>query len=260
MIHRAFLLGLCLYAVRVWALPDHIAVPATNPWTQQVVTFSLDRYNLRATNYQVRIYSDATTFTVVPSGQLPEVVTYRGRIPTDPDAMVVGSFDPGGNFVYVVTYGCREANSGSRDPYDSTNRIQWGGWGASVPTAQVPSVGYSYAYQTNMPSPIAWSTNNYPVNTTNYGGPPGFNSFHKVPAQRVRLIQDMSRECFLNSCSSNVNYAILMQESRVNEMDYIEARDFGICYQIVCVCIRPYTDAPFTSAGNGRLGDLRTYW
>ena len=136
----------------------------------------------------------------------------------------------------------------------------WGGWAASTPTANIPSVGYAYSYHTNMPQPIAWSVNNYPVATTNFGGPPGLNGFQRVPVQRVRLIQDMRRECFLNSCGSNVNYAIMMQESRVNEMDYIEARHFGICYQIACICIRPYTDAPFTSAGNGQLGDLRTYW
>ena len=111
-----------------------------------------------------------------------------------------------------------------------------------------------------MPLHLTWSTNNYPVNTTNYGGPARFNSLQKVPAQRVRLIQDMSRECFINSCGSNINNAILMQECRVNEMDYLEARDFGICYQIVCLCIRPYTDAPFTSTGNNRLADLRNYW
>jgi len=258
--HLVLLAALLGGANTTWALPDHLAVPATNLWTQQPVTFSLDRYSLRAANYQVRIYSDATNFAVIPASQLPEVTTYRGRIPADPGAMVVGAFDTGGNFVYVVTYGCREVNSGAMDPYDTTSRLIWGGWGTSVPTTNIPSVGYTYAYQSNQPATITWATNNYPVNTTNYGGPPSLNGFQKVPVQRVRLIQDMTRECFLNSCGSNINYAIMMQESRVNEMDYLEARDFGICYQLVCICIRPYTDAPFTSAGNNRLTDLRIYW
>ena len=242
------------------ALPDNLALTVTNTLTQQPVVFNLQRYNLRATNYQVRVYTDATNFTTIPGNELPEVMAYRGRIPTDPGAMVVGSFDPSGRFIYVVTYGCREVNTTKMDPYDTTNRVMWGGWGASVQTTNIPSAGYTYAYQTNMPLPITWSTNNYPALTTGYGGPPRLNNLQQVPAQRVRLIQDMSRECFVNKCGSNINYAIAMQESRVNEMDYIMARDFGICYQIVAICLRPYTDAPFTSSGNSRLGDLRTYW
>ena len=242
------------------ALPDQLTVAMTNTLTKQPVTVSLNRYNLRASNYQVRVYSDATNFTLLPAAEIPEVTTYRGRIASDPGALVVGAFDPAGHFIYLVTYGCREDNVGQMDPYDTTNRVQWGGWGASIATTNIPAVGtYTYAYQTNMPQPVAWSTNNYPVSTPSYGGPPRFNYFQRVPAQRVRMIQDMTRECFLSSCGSNVAYAILMQESRVNEMDYLQARDFGICYQVVCICIRPSTEAPFSS-GNTRLTELRNYW
>ena len=106
--------------------------------TEQPVTFNLQRYNLRGTNYQVRVYTDATNYTVIPNSQLPEVATYRGRIPTDPGAMVVGAFKPSGDFVYVVTYGCREVNTTAMDPYDTTNRVMWGGWGATVPTTNIP--------------------------------------------------------------------------------------------------------------------------
>ncbi len=254
-------LALLMAAVQsALALQDTMSLLVTNPLTQQPVVFTLQRYNLRATNFQVRVYSDATNYSLMPGGQLPEVSTYRGRIASDPGAMVVGSFDSNGRFVYVVSYGCREVNSTRMDPYDTTNRLMWGGWGASVQTTNIPSLGYLYEYKTIMPQRLTWSTNNYPASTPSFGGPPRLNYFQQVPAQRVRLIQDMSRECFINTCGSNINYAILMQESRVNEMDYIEARDYGICYQIVAICIRPYTDAPFTSAGNSRLGDLRSYW
>ena len=250
----------CLLTGAAWALPDQLSVTVTNPNTGTPRVFDLQRYNLRASNYHVRVYADATNYTLLPAAELPEVTTYRGRIAADPEAMVVGAFTPAGRFVYLVTYGCREVNKTQMDPYDTTNRVMWGGWGASVQTTNLPAVGtYTYAYQTNMPQPVAFATNLYPASTPSYGGPPRFNYLQRVPAQRVRMIQDMSRECFLSSCASNFAYAILMQESRVNEMDYIEARDFGICYQLVAVCIRPSTEAPFSS-GNTRLSELRSYW
>jgi autotransporter-associated beta strand protein len=255
------LVGLSL-APQASGLPDFLSVAATNTVTRAPVTFALERYNLRSSNYQVRIYSDATNYTLLPASQMPEVATYRGRIPSDPGAMVVGSFDPSGQFIYFVSYGSRHTGSGSMDPYDTTNRVQWGSWGASVATTNVPAVGtYSWSWRTNMPLPIAGSTNYFPADlASHFGGPAILNNLQRVPAQRVRMIQDMSRECFISSCGSNISYAVMMQESRVNEMDYIEARDFGICYQVVLVCIRPSTEAPFTSGGNGRLGDLRAYW
>jgi autotransporter-associated beta strand protein len=250
----------CLLAGTALALPDQLSVTVTNPNTGAPRVLDLQRYNLRASNYHVRIYSDATNYTVLPPAEIPEVTTYRGRIAADPEAMVVGAFTPAGRFVYLVTYGCREVNKTQMDPYDTTNRVMWGGWGTSVQTTNLPAVGtYTYAYQTNMPQPVAFATNLYPASTPSYGGPPRFNYLQRVPAQRVRMIQDMSRECFLSSCASNIAYAILMQESRMNEMDYLEARDFGICYQLVAVCIRPSTEAPFSS-GNTRLSELRSYW
>ena len=250
----------CLLASTAWALPDQLSVTVTNPNTGAPRVLDMQRYNLRASNYHVRVYSDATNYTLLPPAEIPEVTTYRGRIAADPEAMVVGAFTPAGRFVYLVTYGCREVNKTQMDPYDTTNRVMWGGWGASVQTTNLPAVGtYTYAYQTNMPQPVSFATNLYPASTPSYGGPPRFNYLQRVPAQRVRMIQDLSRECFLSSCASNIAYAILMQESRVNEMDYIEARDFGICYQLVAVCIRPSTEAPFSS-GNTRLSELRSYW
>ena len=256
------LLFTLLGSARLWALPDSLTLAVTNTWTKQLVTFNLQRYNLRATNYQVRVYTDATNYTLLPTNQIPEVTTYRGRIATDPGAYVVGSFGPDGKFYYNVSYGCRwQENTGEYDPYDTTNRLSWGGWGASVATANVPSLGYTYAYQTNMPQHITWSTSNYPTNpAVSYGGPPWMNTFQQVPAQRVRIIQEMDQSVFLGTCGGNNSHAILMQESRINEMDYIMARDFGVCYQVVGICLRPNTNAPFTASGNSRLPQLSSYW
>ena len=42
------------------ALPDHVDVTVNNPYTGKPVVLSLDRYNMRAADYQVRIYNKAT--------------------------------------------------------------------------------------------------------------------------------------------------------------------------------------------------------
>ncbi len=129
-------------AAQLWALPDNLALPVTNTWTKQLVTFNLTRYNLRGTNYQVRVYTDATNYTTLPGSQIPEVTTYRGRIAGDPGAYVCGAFGPDGTFYYNVSYGCRwQENTSEYDPYDGTNRLSWGGWGAKVATTNVPSLG-----------------------------------------------------------------------------------------------------------------------
>ncbi len=77
---RLLLFGSLLGAGRLWALPDNLSLTVTNTWTRQPVVFNLLRYNLRATNYQARVYTDATNFSTLPANQLPEVTTYRGRI------------------------------------------------------------------------------------------------------------------------------------------------------------------------------------
>ncbi len=136
----------CLAAVillggsRALALSDSLSLTVTNSWTKQPVVFNLQRYNLRATNYSVRIYTDATTYTLLPTNQIPEVTTYRGRIATDPGAMVIGTFGIDGKFYYQVHYGCRWQGSTSEyDPYDTTNRLSWGGMGAYVATTNIPA-------------------------------------------------------------------------------------------------------------------------
>ena len=251
---------LCLR--QTWALPDTLTLRATNTWSQQPVTFNLQRYNLRATNYSVRIYSDATNFTLLPTNQIPEVTTYRGRISGDPGAVVVGTFGADGKFYYHVSYGCRWQGSISEyDPYDTTNRLSWGGMGAFVATTNLPSLGYVYVYQTNMPQHINWSTNNYPANAAvSFGGPPYLNNLKQVPVQRARLVLDSDyARFFSNLAGSNVTTAILMQESRINDVDYEQARDLGLCYQIVCVCVRTNTQLPYTTT-TGDLAEENSFW
>ncbi len=138
------LLGLLLCSKSIWALPDNLTLTVNNTLTLQPVTFNLQRYNLRATNYQVRIYSNATNYTILPTNQIPEVTTYRGRISGDPASFVCGAFGPDGRFYFNVSYGCRwQASVANSDPYDTTNRLSWGGWDYSVTTTNIPSLGYT---------------------------------------------------------------------------------------------------------------------
>ncbi len=261
----ALAMALLLCCRLAWALTDSITLTVTNTWTKAPVVFNLQRYNLRATNYQVRIYSDATTYTLLPTNQIPEVATYRGRISGDSGAVVVGSFKADGSFYYNVSYGCRWQDSlANSDPYDGTNRLSWGGWGANTATTNVPTLGYVTNYSTlptNLPVHITWATNNYPTNATaSYGGPPNLNNLKQVPVQRVRVVLDSDyARLFTSLAGSQVTTAILMQESRINDVDYEQARDLGVCYQITCVCVRTNTQLPYTTT-TGDLGEENTFW
>jgi autotransporter-associated beta strand protein len=260
----ALLLITQLSAFDAFALSDNISLSVTNPWTKLPVTLNLQRYSLRATNYQVRIYSDVSTFTLLPANQIPEVTTYRGRIAGDPGAFVAGAFKPNGSFYYNVSYGCRWQDEVDRaDPYDGTNRLSWS---ATVATTNIPSLGYTYTYQTNMPVGITWSTNNYPAPAVpSFGGPPYLNNLQQVPLQRVRLLLD-SDLATLNASPANdgaggdINAMILMQESRINDLDYEQARDLGLCYSIAALCVRTNTQSPFNSSGFGKLSDMNSFW
>lgn len=227
--------------IQVFALPETVSLTATNPWTHQPAVFNLTRYNLRATNYSVRIYSDATNYTLLPTNQIPEVSTYRGRITGDPGAVVVGAFKANGDFYYNVSYGCRwQASAGNVDPYDGTNRLSWGGWGNTIPTPYLPQLGYVTNYAVapaNIPTHLNWSAANYPTNpAVSYGGPPNLNVQKFVPAQRVRMLLDSDFARFWsNAAGKNLTNAVLMQESRINDVDYEQARDLGVCYQITTV-------------------------
>ena len=272
MIRNKFvILRLCLAGLflllggRAWALPDSFPLTATNTWTKQPVVINLQRYNLRATNYQVRIFSDATTYTLLPTNQIPEVTTYRGRITGDPGAVVVGTFGVDGKFYYHVSYGCRWQGSTSEyDSYDTTNRLSWGGMGAYFQTTNLPSLGYVTNYAvapTNLPQHITWSASNYPTNpAVSYGGPPYLNVLKSVPVQRARIVLDSDYARLFNTfAGSNLTTAILIQEARINDVDYEQARDLGICYQIVCVCVRTNTQLPYTTT-TGDLSEENAFW
>jgi autotransporter-associated beta strand protein len=254
-----------LAATSALALNDNLTLIVTNSWTKLPVTFNLQRYNLRATNYSVRVYSDATTYTLLPTNQIPEVTTYRGRITGDPGAVVIGAFKANGDFYYNVSYGCRwQASVANSDPYDTTNRLSWGGWGTTVATTNIPGMGYVTNYAvvpTNIPVHITWGTNNYPTNpAVSHGGPPYLNVLKQVPVQRVRMVLDSDfYRFFSNLAGNNLTNAVLMQESRINDLDYEQARDLGVCYQIVCVCIRTNTQAPYTTT-TGDLGEENSFW
>ncbi len=56
----------CLLAGTAWALPDQLSVTVTNPNTGAPRVLDMQRYNLRASNYHVRVYSDATNYTLLP--------------------------------------------------------------------------------------------------------------------------------------------------------------------------------------------------
>ena len=263
---RVWLAGFYLLLVgSVYALPDALTLTVTNAWTLQPVTFNLQRYNLRATNYQVRIYSDATTYTLLPTNQIPEVTTYRGRIAGDPGAVVVGTFGVDGKLYYQVSYGCRYQNSSTEyDPYDTTNRLSWGLRGAYFQTMNLPSLGYVTNYAvapTNLPQHITWSASNYPTNPAmSYGGPPYLNVLKQVPVQRARLVLDSDYARLFNTfAGSNLATAILIQEARINDVDYEQARDLGICYQIMCVCVRTNTQLPYTTT-TGDLTEEKNFW
>jgi autotransporter-associated beta strand protein len=257
--------GLLFCAAQAQALNDNLTLTVTNTWTKQPVTFNLQRYNLRGTNYQVRVYSDATTYTLLPTNQIPEVTTYRGRITGDPGAVVIGAFKSNGDFYYSVSYGCRwQASTSEYDPYDTTNRLSWGAWSTTVATPNVPSLGYVTNYPvaaTNLPQHITWSTNNYPAAAAvSYGGPPYLNNLKQVPTQRVRLVLDSDLyRLFSQKAGSNIVDAILIQESRVNDVDYEQARDLGVCYQIACVCVRTNTQLPYTTT-TGNLSEENSFW
>jgi len=253
---------------QVWALSDTLSITATNTWTHQTVVFNLQRYNLRGTNYQVRIYSDATTYTLLPTNQIPDVTTYRGRITGDSGAMVFGAFGMDGTFNYSISYGCRwQISTNEYDSYDTTNRLSWDtGTGLkgslSVPTTNFPSLGYVTNYAvtpTNLPQHITWSMNNYPTNpAVSYGGPPYLNNLKQVPLQRARLLLDSDYvACYSSFCNSSIPQAVLLQESRINMVDYEQARDLGICYHIVCVCVRTNMELPYT---NSTLKEMQPYW
>ena len=236
-------LGLCLAGLIVaqtaMGLPDHLSVVTTNLNTHALVTLELDRYSLRGPNWEARIYSSPTTYTVVPSDQVPEVTTYRGR--TTDGGMVYGGVRPNGTLYARVNYGCRQGiDSFDADPYEGTSRYSWA-IGALQLSASVVN-GYVYAPAANAPIPAPAPPANWYNNlgaTQNFGGPPPFNNLVKMPLSQVRLICSMNEGSY-GLTGHNLAYALLSMESAINECDYVAARDSGVAYRIEALGIQTY--------------------
>ncbi|MDA0767835.1 MAG: hypothetical protein O3A87_09750 [Verrucomicrobia bacterium] len=143
-------LAALLVSQHVMALPDHLTAVAANPHTGAQVTLELERYNLRAPNWECRIYTSPTSYSALPAGEVPEVATYRGR--TSDGGMVCGGVRPDGTLYALVNYGCRPAGAGNSDPYEGAERYSWtmqppfprppvrpDGWLRDLPQKQITS-------------------------------------------------------------------------------------------------------------------------
>jgi hypothetical protein len=225
----------------VLALTDHLTVVTTNPHTGAPATLELDRYSLRAPNWEARIYSSPTTYTVLPANQVPEVTTYRGRVAED-GGMVYGGVRPNGTLYAKVNYGCRDSTLPIfSDPYESSNRYSWVIWSLQL-TGQTVNTGYVYAPAANepvtAPAPPANWFNNLGA-TQNFGGPPPYNNMVTMPLNRVRLLCSANQSA-LGTYGNSIAYALIGMESAVNQADYVAARDGGVSYQIQASGVQTY--------------------
>ncbi len=253
-----FLLFGLLAGTRLWGMSDNLSLTVTNTWTHLPVVFNLQRYNLRGTNYQVRVYSDVTNYTLLPTNQIPggDDLSRPHHRATRARWWLGRS---GRTAHFITTSATVAAGSRARANMILTTRPT-GCRGA----AGVRSVGRrpifrasaydNYAYQTNMPLHITWTTNNYPTNpAVSYGGPPYMNNLKQVPLQRARLVLDSDYlRCLLQPGRQQHQHGDLLQESRINDVDYEQARDLGVCYQIACVCVRTNTQLPYTTTDGRR--------
>jgi len=227
----------------VSALPDHLTVVTTNPHTNAQVTLELDRYNLRAPGWHVRIYDSPTTYTVLPAGQVPEPATYRGR--TSDGGMVWAAVRPTNLTMYTrVNYGTRWAGSGNRDPYEGANRYAW--TKDIQLTGHTVDTGYVYQQAANslVPVPVEEQP---PANwynnlgaTANFGGPPPYNNMVTMPASLVRLVCSANEMSLSGTYGGSVAMAIAAMESAVNESDVMAARDGGVAFRIEATGIQTY--------------------
>ncbi|MCX6873514.1 MAG: Ig-like domain-containing protein [Verrucomicrobia bacterium] len=253
-------LAALLLAPAASALTDHLTVVTTNPHTGTPATLELDRYSLRAPNWEARIYSSPTTYTVLPANQVPEVTTYRGRVAED-GGMVYGGVRPNGTLFAKVNYGCRDSNySAFCDPYEqSSNRYSWVIWSLQL-TGQTVNTGYVYAPAANepvtAPAPLADWFNNL-GGTQNFGGPPPYNNMVTMPLNRVRLICSANAYS-LGTYGNSIAYTLLGMESAVNETDYVAARDGGVSYQIQASGIQTYAagDADISADWSNMAGKV----
>ena len=235
------------------ALPDHLTVVTTNPNTNTQVTLELDRYNLRAPNWQCRIYSSATSYTVLPAGQVPEPTTYRGR--TSDGGMVWAGVRPTDLTMYTrVNYGTRWAGGGNSDPYEGANRYAW--TRDIQLTGQTVNTGYVYQAAANslVPVPVAeqppgnWY-NNLGANS-NFGGPSPYNNMWKMPVSLVRLVCSANQMSLAGTYQNSIPLALAAMESAVNESDVMAARDGGAAFRIEASGIQTYPAGDVDTSAN----------
>lgn len=210
----------------------------------------LERYNLRAPGFTVRVYTDATNYYHLP---LPEVSTYRGRVQGDPRAVVSAIIKPDGKLRAQVVYG------NWYQPVDPVmGTTPWSVDG--IQTAYFPSNNYTYLLATNMPVTVA--AGNYPAFTNGFGGPRYVNNMQKFTARRCNMVVDIMNDFFVNKCGSSLLTALAKAESQMNDADLVTARDNKIAYQMTCVSIRAATQDPFSglTSGGGLLSKLSSVW
>ena len=249
-LQRFLLLVALLAATRLWAMPDSFSITVTNPNTHAQAILNLERYNLRGTNFTVRVYTDATTWTAL--NPLPEVPTYRGRVQGEPWAFVSAVVKPNGQLYAKVVYG---------NWYGSDPGLGLSHWSVdNVPTGFYPSNTYAYAWTANMPASAA--SGSYPAFTNGFGGPRYLNSMQKFTARRCNIAIEILNDFYINNCGSSVYTALAKAEGQMNDADFVTARDLKIAYQVTCVSIRAATQDPYSglTSGGGLLAKMSSTW
>lgn len=252
-----------LAAPQASALSDHLTINTSNPITGGQVTMELDRYNLRAPNWEFRIYDNPNHYTVVPAAQVPEPTTYRGR--TSDGGMVCAGVRPNGLMYARVNYGCHWGSAGWNDAqYEGANRWAWTAPYLALPAGEtVTSGGYVYQAAANAmtpaPAPPAGWYNNLGA-TTNFGGPTPYNNLQTMPVSMSRIVVCASDGAFAQYGGS-IATALANMEQYVNECDYCFARDAGVALRIEAEGIEQYAGVyPETKANFGNVGFDIMYW
>jgi len=246
-------------------MPDHVDVTVTNPWTKQPVVLSLDRYNLRAPDWELRVYNDPvnpTNYLVLPSNQWPEVGTFRGKVSNDPSASVAAGFKPDGRLWAHVNHGCRDTDENEGDTihydrYESTDRFDWVVVDSSTEYT-LSSGSYGYAWTSNMPTPTPdpgiW-TSYFDTPATNFGCLATKNMW-RLPLQRARVCATVISSVFANAFGRDLRLMVANEESTYNVVDYLQARDGGFCHQISIMAVLLFSDNVTALPGAGTNYDM----
>ena len=252
-----------LAAPQASALSDHLTINTTNPITGGQITLELDRYNLRAPNWECRIYDNPNHYTVVPAVQVPEPTTYRGR--TSDGGMVCAGVRPNGLMYARVNYGCRWGSAGWNDAqFEGANRWAWTAPYLALPAGETVNTG-GYVYQaaanamTPAPAPPAGWYNNLGA-TTNFGGPTPYNNIQTMSVSLSRVVVCASDGAF-GQYGGSLATALANMEQYVNECDSCFVRDAGVALRIEAAGIEQYLGAyPETKANFGNVGFDIMYW